>query len=185
MTRATCSLSLFVFCYMQAVVGSSERLEIVVEYKPDDCTEFADIGDLVEVHYTGSLDATGEVFDTSRAPNRKPLRFVLGQRKVIPGWEKGINGMCVGEKRKLIIPPHLAYGSEGFLPRIPPDSTLVFYTELMSLGKRTQDNTTTSMFWLLILPLGGVVVLWYIIIKCCKRPAAQKEKKAIRRKKRQ
>ncbi|ELT88054.1 hypothetical protein CAPTEDRAFT_57750, partial [Capitella teleta] len=105
---------------------------LLPQVKPDDCYPVADLGDEVQVHYTGSL-VNGQVFDTSHQPERGPIPFRLGEGKVIPGWEMGIRGMCVGEKRKLVIPPHLAYGSQGVPPTIPPDSTLHFETELVGL----------------------------------------------------
>ena len=89
-------------------------------------------GDVVMVHYTGKLE-DGTVFDTSlkpRNPGRvskiEPLTFTLGKGEVIPGWDQGIKGMKVGEKRTLVIPPKLAYGERGAGGVIPPNATLVF-----------------------------------------------------------
>nr|XP_058951948.1 uncharacterized protein LOC131779417 [Pocillopora verrucosa] len=64
------------------------------------------------------------MFDSSLAKGREPLEFQLGKRKVIKGWEMGIKGMCIGEKRKLIIPPHLGYRACGIQNVIPADSVL-------------------------------------------------------------
>jgi FKBP-type peptidyl-prolyl cis-trans isomerase len=88
-------------------------------------------GDFVWVHYTGKL-STGEQFDSSIG--KKPLRFTLGKSEVIKGWDEGIVGMKVGEKRNLIIPPDLAYGAAG-RPGIPPNSTLIFDVELIGLAR--------------------------------------------------
>jgi len=91
-------------------------------------------GDKVNVQYTGWLQATGQQFDTSRKPGGSPLPVTLGQHQVIPGWEEGIPGMKVGGRRRLIIPPALGYGAQGFPPSIPANAVLVFDVEVVSLG---------------------------------------------------
>ena len=88
-------------------------------------------GQLAKVHYTGRL-TTGSVFDSSK--NREPIEFVLGEGRVIPGWEEGILGMKAGEQRMLYIPSVLAYGDNGFPPVIPPKAELVFEVELVGMG---------------------------------------------------
>ena len=91
----------------------------------------AKFGDKVEVHYTGWLK-DGKEFDSSRKSG-KPLPFKLGARQVIKGWEEGIAGMKVGGKRKLTIPPDLAYGAAGYPGFIPPNAELTFEVELVSV----------------------------------------------------
>jgi FKBP-type peptidyl-prolyl cis-trans isomerase len=88
-------------------------------------------GDIVWVHYTGKL-TTGEQFDSSIG--QKPLKFTLGKGDVIKGWDEGIAGMKVGEKRNLVIPADLAYGPER-KGNIPPNSVLVFDVELIGLAR--------------------------------------------------
>jgi FKBP-type peptidyl-prolyl cis-trans isomerase len=96
----------------------------------------AGVGDVVTVDYTGKLE-NGTVFDSSSG--RKPLQFVLGIGQVIPGWDQGLQGMKVGGKRLLIIPPALAYGSQAIGP-IPANSTLIF--EVTLLGVQPANSGT-------------------------------------------
>jgi hypothetical protein len=88
-------------------------------------------GDRLRVEYVGTL-ADGSEFDSSRKPGRKPFEFELGRGHVIKGWEEGMVGMQVGELRKLVIPPELAYGETG-RPGIPGHSTLTFEVELLAI----------------------------------------------------
>jgi len=91
----------------------------------------AKVGDTVAVHYTGYLE-NGEVFDSNIA-NDQPFSFTLGAGRVIKGWDLGVLGMKVGEKRKLTIAPELAYGEQGAPGAIPPNSTLIFEVELLAI----------------------------------------------------
>jgi FKBP-type peptidyl-prolyl cis-trans isomerase len=89
-------------------------------------------GKMVSVHYTGRL-TNGTKFDSS-LDRGEPIEFPLGRGMVIKGWDQGIEGMKVGGKRKLTIPPHLAYGERGTPGGpIPPNATLVFDVELMAV----------------------------------------------------
>ncbi len=92
----------------------------------------AKMGDLVTVEYTGTLP-DGTVFDSSR-PRGKPLPFRLGANQVIKGFERGVVGMKPGGVRRITIPPELGYGKRGAPPTIPPNATLVFEVELVSIG---------------------------------------------------
>lgn len=89
-------------------------------------------GDTVKVHYVGVAYSTGEEFDASW--NRgAPLEFQLGVGRVIAGWDQGVQGMKVGGRRKLVIPPRLAYGDRGAGRSIAPGETLIFVCDLMSV----------------------------------------------------
>ncbi|HEY7238344.1 MAG TPA: FKBP-type peptidyl-prolyl cis-trans isomerase [Burkholderiales bacterium] len=92
----------------------------------------AKAGQDVVVHYVGWL-SDGTQFDSSRA-RRDPLDFALGAGDVIKGWDEGLPGMKVGGKRRLTIPPELAYGDQGLAGIIPPRATLVFEVELLNIA---------------------------------------------------
>jgi peptidylprolyl isomerase len=85
----------------------------------------------VVVNYRGTL-ANGTEFDSSYG--RGPFSFPLGGGRVIQGWDEGVAGMKVGGKRKLVIPPDLAYGERGAGGVIPPNATLTFEVELLRIG---------------------------------------------------
>ena len=90
-------------------------------------------GAKVSVHYVGVAFSTGAEFDASW--NRgQPFEFRLGKGQVIPGWDEGVQGMKVGGKRKLTIPPSLGYGARGAGGVIPPNAELVFEVELLKIG---------------------------------------------------
>jgi FKBP-type peptidyl-prolyl cis-trans isomerase len=86
-------------------------------------------GQTVSVHYTGTL-SNGNKFDSSR-DRGAPIRFPIGQGKVIPGWDQGLLMLKVGSRAKLTIPPQLGYGRKGAGGVIPPNATLIFDVELL------------------------------------------------------
>lgn len=99
--------------------------------------EVAKSGDTIAMGYTGRLE-DGTVFDSNVDPkfqHVEPFVFVLGAGQVIPGWDKGIVGMKVGEKKTLTIAPVDAYGATGVPGVIPPNSTLIFDVELLAIKK--------------------------------------------------
>ncbi|HZC62390.1 MAG TPA: FKBP-type peptidyl-prolyl cis-trans isomerase [Streptosporangiaceae bacterium] len=106
-----------------------ENLEITDVWEGDGAV--AKAGDTVAVHYVGVAYSTGEEFDASW--NRgEPLQFRLGVGQVIAGWDQGVQGMKVGGRRQLIIPPDLAYGDSGAAGAIAPGETLIFVCDLVS-----------------------------------------------------
>lgn len=94
----------------------------------------AESGDTLNAHYVGALE-NGTVFDNSY-DRGQPLQFVLGSGQLIQGWELGLVGMKEGGKRRLIIPPELGYGARGAGKAIPPNATLLFEIELVSVQKK-------------------------------------------------
>lgn len=92
----------------------------------------ATAGNTVHLHYVGVSHSTGEEFDSSW--NRgDPLSFRLGSGQVISGWDQGVQGMKVGGRRQLVIPPHLGYGDRGAGGVIKPGETLIFVVDLLEV----------------------------------------------------
>ncbi len=122
----------------QAIVEATDR-QLVVQDEAVGTGDTAQAGNVITVNYVGKLQ-DGTVFDTSIG--REPYQFTLGMGQVIPGWDQGLQGMKVGGKRLLIVPPSLAYGAQGNGP-IPANSTLIFEVTLLSVqqpGSTDSDN---------------------------------------------
>lgn len=160
------SLSLSVLATDDSAADSAPAVEIEYLNKVEDCERRSENGDPIQVHYRGSLAADGSEFDNSY-DRGKPLKFKLGAGRVIKGfvlyfifgftavyvfvefklilykniyrWEQGLVDMCVGEKRKLSIPPELGYGAKGVGP-IPGGATLIFETELMGFDNEKKKE---------------------------------------------
>ncbi|MFC6592445.1 FKBP-type peptidyl-prolyl cis-trans isomerase [Deinococcus lacus] len=106
-------------------------MELKVEKYHEGTGPVAEKGKMVSVHYTGTLE-NGRKFDSSR-DRGEPIEFPLGVGYVIQGWDEGIAGLRVGDKAKLTIPGHLAYGPAGSPGTIPPNATLIFDVEVMGV----------------------------------------------------
>ncbi|KAF7119736.1 hypothetical protein RHSIM_Rhsim13G0050600 [Rhododendron simsii] len=118
------------------------ELQIGVKFKPKSCNIQAHKGDTIKVHYRGKL-IDGTVFDSS-FERGDPIQFELGSGQVIKGWDQGLLGMCVGEKRKLKIPAKLGYGEQGSPPTIPGGATLIFDTELVAVNGKPSGGEETG-----------------------------------------
>ena len=105
---------------------SGLKYAILKEGKGDEAKN----GQKVSVHYTGWLQDGGKKFDSS-VDRGQPFQFNLGAGQVIKGWDEGVKGMKVGEKRQLVIPPKLGYGENGAGGVIPPNATLIFDVEFL------------------------------------------------------
>ncbi len=107
--------------------------ELVISDDVEGDGDEAAAGQQVTVHYVGVSWSTGEEFDASW--NRmEPFRFPLGQGYVIQGWDQGVQGMKVGGRRTLHIPPELGYGAQGAGGVIAPNETLIFVVDLLEVG---------------------------------------------------
>lgn len=112
--------------------NNTESKDLEVEVLQEGEGAQAQTGDSVSVHYTGTL-VDGTKFDSS-LDRGQPFSFTLGEGRVIQGWEQGVLGMTIGEKRKLTIPAHLGYGDSGSGSLIPPGATLIFEVELLAIN---------------------------------------------------
>ncbi|XP_044757526.1 FK506-binding protein 2-like isoform X3 [Coccinella septempunctata] len=122
----------FLVAFFAGAAFCDDGLKIDVISKPEVCDVKSKNGDMLTMHYTGTL-TDGTKFDSS-FDRDQPFSFKLGVGQVIKGWDQGLLDMCVGEKRKLTIPPSLGYGDRGAGNVIPAGATLMFEVELINIG---------------------------------------------------
>eukprot|EP00013_Stygamoeba_regulata_P003768 CAMPEP_0177628454 /NCGR_PEP_ID=MMETSP0447-20121125/141_1 /TAXON_ID=0 /ORGANISM="Stygamoeba regulata, Strain BSH-02190019" /LENGTH=143 /DNA_ID=CAMNT_0019129705 /DNA_START=35 /DNA_END=466 /DNA_ORIENTATION=- len=123
---------LVVLALCSLVLSKKADLKVDVEYRPEHCDIKTKNGDEIEVHYVGKLE-DGKEFDNSFSRGQ-PIKLILGKGHVIKGWEEGLVGMCITEKRVLTIPPELGYGARGYPPVIPENAVLIFETVLVTIN---------------------------------------------------
>ncbi|XP_060822328.1 FK506-binding protein 2 [Bombus pascuorum] len=132
---ATCRTVLLVIVAVLVLANADQKqsgLKVEKLYVPEVCDAKSKIGDQLTMHYTGTL-VDGTKFDSS-LDRDQPFTFQLGVGQVIKGWDQGLVDMCVGEKRKLTIPPELGYGEKGAGNVIPGGATLLFEVELINIS---------------------------------------------------
>lgn len=132
--------TLMLFLGLNLAVQAAPQVDIK-EIKPGNGAQATDFSK-IKVHYTGWL-MDGKKFDSS-LDRDDPFELILGMGQVIPGWEQGLVGMKEGGKRELIIPPELGYGKAGAGNIIPPNATLRFEVELLSVGPAPFQNVNNS-----------------------------------------
>lgn len=146
-----------ILALMMILVGSTVMAdELKIEVLNEGSGDSAEQGNRVSVHYEGKLE-DGSVFDASR-PRGQSFSFTLGAGQVIQGWEQGVDGMKVGEIRRLTIPPELGYGASGAGGVIPPNATLTFEVELMDISQPVTLGQATPLE-LLEAQANGVVII--------------------------
>ena len=110
---------------------------------PGDCQTFPKAGDMLTMHYTGTLTEDGSQFDSSISRG-KPFQFVIGIGQVIRGWDEGVMKMSLGEKAMLKITSDYGYGARGAPGAIPPNADLTFEVELLAIGQQNALGYTPS-----------------------------------------
>ena len=152
--------SIFIFLAIMALftgnLAISSENELKITINKEGSGDRAENGMSVSVHYTGKLE-DGTVFDSS-VPRGQPFTFTLGAGQVIKGWDLGVEGMTIGEKRNLVIPPHLGYGIRGAGATIPPNATLIFDVELLEVTMPITLGELSPQEFIEAQENGGVVI---------------------------
>ncbi|KAH6657121.1 hypothetical protein BKA67DRAFT_180078 [Truncatella angustata] len=138
MQRLFFALSLVASAAVGALAAEDLKIDVTTAVECDRKTQK---GDTIEVHYRGTL-TDGKKFDASYDRNT-PFSFKLGVGQVIKGWDIGMEGACIGEKRTLTVPPELGYGNRGMGP-IPAGSTLIFETEIIGIKGVPKPETIVT-----------------------------------------
>ena len=140
-------------------LGTSPALAnegLIVETLQKGKGDLATANQQISVHYEGKLN-DGTVFDASRSRGQ-PFSFILGKGQVIKGWDLGIQGMAIGEIRRLTIPPEMGYGNTGAGEVIPPNATLIFEVELLEISRPLALGQMNSNELLAAQAQGAVII---------------------------
>uniref|UniRef100_A0A8C2GJ66 peptidylprolyl isomerase n=1 Tax=Cyprinus carpio TaxID=7962 RepID=A0A8C2GJ66_CYPCA len=116
---------------------------LLLEWTRDPCPRKSEVGDFMRYHYNGSL-LDGTLFDSSYSRNSTYDTYI-GKGYVIAGMDQGLLGVCVGERRRIVIPPHLAYGEEGTGTKIPGSAVLVFDVHIIDFHNPSDTVEITSV----------------------------------------
>jgi rhodanese-related sulfurtransferase len=154
--NATLFIILAILTLFNGNLAFSSENELKITINQEGLGDSAEIGMSVSVHYTGKLE-DGTVFDSS-IPRGQPFTFTLGAGQVIKGWDVGVEGMKIGEKRSLVIPPHLGYGMRGAGETIPPNSTLIFDIELLEVAMPIILGELSASEFINAQDNGGIVI---------------------------
>jgi FK506-binding protein 2 len=124
-------------------------LRVGVKHRPKNCSTRSKTGDYLSVHYNGTLYSNGDLFDSSIL-REEPFVFQIGRKQMLEGFEKGLLNMCIGEKRKLVVPSNLGYGmtkalGSEFTGRVQPGSTLVYHVELLEV--LSEEEAAPHLVW--------------------------------------
>ena len=149
-------VSLAILTLFNGNLAFSSENELKITINQNGSGDSAETGMSVSVHYTGKLE-DGTVFDSS-IPRGQPFTFTLGAGQVIKGWDLGVEGMKLGEKRSLVIPPHLGYGIRGAGATIPPNATLIFDIELLEVAMPITLRELSANDFIDAQENGGIVI---------------------------
>ena len=126
---------------------SDDNIRIGVKFRPQRCKERTQKGDYLAVHYNGTFFSNGKEFDSSIL-REEPFVFQLGMGQTILGWERGLQNMCVNERRRLVVPAGMAYGETGGYGserKINPHATLVYEVELLDI--LAENEAAPHLVW--------------------------------------
>ncbi|KAK3095503.1 hypothetical protein FSP39_015444 [Pinctada imbricata] len=144
------------------------ELKIDVLHVPEDCEKKGQNGDTLIFDYEAGIN--GEIIESSKMTgneeedqDKEPLVVPIGRKAVIPGLESGVQQMCIGEKRKIVIPPHLAFGAKGVPGVVPENAYITFVVELTEIVPKGWGEWYVEMVWMAcyVSFLGGIIAIMY------------------------
>eukprot|EP00043_Microstomoeca_roanoka_P016904 m.175003 g.175003 ORF g.175003 m.175003 type:complete len:185 (-) comp16544_c0_seq6:1735-2289(-) len=145
--------------------GMSDYVQVIVIERPPDSCEPVQHGDHLKIKFVGVIEEEDRIF----TEQPEVLDYVMGEPTFVKGWEYGLEGVCEGEKRTVIIPPHLAFGSQGRPPHIPPNVHLKFHIEVVEVVAHGAGELPHKQTDMIIL---GVCIIALVALLLCWRKAA-------------